>query len=421
MNKRIEGLGQELFITRIFDAPRELVFKVWTDPKHLACWWGPKAYTNPVCELDLRPGGAILIHMTSPDGVVIPTKGVFHEIVPPERLVFALTNFEDESGEPQLEVRNTITFEAQGNKTKLSLHAVVTKSTPAVALSLAGMEEGWNQSLDRLSEEVQRSMLGGKGMGKVQSKDGTTIAYDQSGKGPAVVLVCGGSVDHHSNASLAAFLAERFTVYNYHRRGRGESGDTQPYAVDREVEDIEAVIDAAGGSAYLYGSSSGAALALEAARQLPGKVKKLALWEPPYIPDGFPRPPSDTAKIFADLVAQGRRSDAAEFFMAKVVGMPPEFVAYAKSQPWWAAQEALAHTLTYDATIMGDYVLPEKRVAEVQTPTIVIAGGASFPIFAPTAAAIAKLVPNGQQRTLEGQQHNVDASVLAPVLVEFLT
>src|SRR5262245_23870426 len=256
-------------------------------------------------------------------------------------------------------------------------------------------------------------------MDKVYSQDGTKIAFDRSGNGPVVVLVCGGSVDHTSNAPLAALLAAHFSVYNYHRRGRGESGDTPPYAVEREVEDIAAVITAAGGSASLYGSSSGGVLALEAARQLPAAITKLALWEPPFIPEGYPRPPSDTPKTYTELVAAGRPGDAVEFFLAKVVGMPPEFVAQARTAPWWGAQEALAHTLAYDATIMGDYSLPKERVAAITIPTLVIDGSASFPYMHETADAMVKLLPKGQRSTLEGQQHNVAAEALAPVLVEF--
>lgn len=256
-------------------------------------------------------------------------------------------------------------------------------------------------------------------MQSVTSKDGTTITYEQLGAGPAVILVCGGSVDRSSNAGLAALLAERFTVYNYDRRGRGESGDTQPYAVEREVEDIEAVADAAGGTAYLYGASSGAALAMEAARMLPTKITKLAMWEPPYIPEGFPRPPADTAQTFSDLVAQGKRGEAAEHFMAKVVGLPPEFVAQARTSPWWPAQVALAHTLAYDATVMGDYTLPVERATEVKIPTIVLDGGASFPFMHPTAVALAGALPHGQQRTLAGQRHDADAEVLAAAVGEF--
>ncbi len=146
---------RELIITRVFDAPRELVFKAWTDPKHVAQWWGPKDFTNPVCELDVRPGGAILIHMRGPDGVVYPMKGVFHEIAPPERLVFTTSAFEDEAGNPQLEDRTTVTFAEHDGKTKLTVQAVVTKAAPAVEGALAGMEAGWNESLDRLAEALR--------------------------------------------------------------------------------------------------------------------------------------------------------------------------------------------------------------------------------------------------------------------------
>ncbi len=255
-------------------------------------------------------------------------------------------------------------------------------------------------------------------MKKVISKDGTPIAFDQLGQGPAVILVCGGSVDRRSNAPLGSLLAEHFTVFNYDRRGRGDSGDTAPYAVEREIEDINAVITAAGGSAFLYGTSSGAALALEAAASGLA-ITKLALWEPPFILDERRRPPADTAKIYTELVSAGRRGDAVEFFMAKVVGLPAEFVAEARKAPWWPAQEALAHTLAYDATIMGDYSLPTKRAASVTAPTLVIAGGADFPWMRDTAQALADTLPNAQRRTLEGQTHDVAPDALAPVLVEF--
>jgi pimeloyl-ACP methyl ester carboxylesterase len=255
-------------------------------------------------------------------------------------------------------------------------------------------------------------------MNKATSKDGTTLAFDRLGDGPPVILVCGGSTDRMANAPLAALLAPHLSVLNYDRRGRGDSGDTPPYAVEREVEDIAAVIDAGGGSAFLYGTSSGAALALEAAASgLP--VTKLALWEPPFILDESRRPPADTARTYRELVAAGRRGDAVEYFMAKVVGLPPEFVAQARSQPFWEAQEALAHTLAYDATIMGNYSLPTERAAAVTVPTLVLDGGASFAGMAESAQALADVLPDGQRRTLEGQGHDVDPSVQAPVLVEF--
>jgi alpha-beta hydrolase superfamily lysophospholipase len=255
-------------------------------------------------------------------------------------------------------------------------------------------------------------------MNRLTSSDGTTIAFDLLGDGPPVILVCGGSTDRTANAPLSELLAEHFTVFNYDRRGRGDSGDTAPYAVEREFEDIDAVITAAGGSASVYGTSSGAALALEAAASGLA-ITKLALWEPPYIVECRPRPPVDTARIYTELVAAGRRGDAVEYFMANVVGLPPGFVAEARKAPWWPAQEALAHTLAYDATIMGDYSLPAERAASVMVPTLVIDGGASSPWISKSAQAIADVIPETQRRTLEGQTHNVAAEAIAPVLVEF--
>jgi pimeloyl-ACP methyl ester carboxylesterase len=254
-------------------------------------------------------------------------------------------------------------------------------------------------------------------METVTSKDGTTIAFDRLGSGPPVVLVCGGSVDRMADAAIAQELASDFTVFNYDRRGRGGSGDTLPYAIDREVEDVEAVIGAAGGSAFLWGSSSGAVLALIAAESVP--VTKLALWEPPFVPEGVPRPPEDQVSQYETMIAEGRRGDAVEYFMTKVIGMPPEVVAGARTQPWWAVTEALAHTLAYDARIMGDYSIPKDLAASVKVPTMVIAGGADFPWMRQTAETLAAALPDGQVRILEGQGHDVDPGVLAPVLSEF--
>ncbi len=257
-------------------------------------------------------------------------------------------------------------------------------------------------------------------MERVTSKDGTEIAFDRLGEGPPVVLISGGSVDRMSNAPLARSLASGLTVLNYDRRGRGPSGDTQPYAIEREIEDIAAVIEAAGGSAGLYGSSSGAVLGLWAAEALPA-VTKLAMWEPPFFVDPDARPPLDQVEQYERMIAEGRRGDAAEYFMGRVVGMPPEFVADAKNQPWWQAQEALAHTLAYDARIMGDYLVPVERAAGVGTPTIVIAGGADMPFMRSAAQALADALPNGEVRFLDGQGHNVEPSVLAPVLRAFFS
>jgi uncharacterized protein YndB with AHSA1/START domain len=156
MKEATEPAQQELVMIRIFDAPREVVFKAWTDPEAVKRWWGPKGFTNPVCELDVRPGGAMRIHMRAPDGVVYPMMGVFNEIVEPERLVFT-SGALDPKGNPLFEILTTVTFAEHGGKTKLTVHAKVTMATPAGAPRLAGMEMGWSQTLDRLAEFVTKA------------------------------------------------------------------------------------------------------------------------------------------------------------------------------------------------------------------------------------------------------------------------
>jgi pimeloyl-ACP methyl ester carboxylesterase len=238
------------------------------------------------------------------------------------------------------------------------------------------------------------------------------------GEGPPVVLISGGSTDRSANAGLAEQLADRHTVYNYERRGRGDSGDTQPYAIEREVEDIAAVIGAAGGSAHLYGTSSGAALAIHAAAAgLP--VVRLALWEPPYNVNGRPGPARRPGQRLprACLLRPPRRRRRVLHGQGR--GMPPEFVAQARQAPWWPRQEALAHTLAYDATIMGDYTLPTEIAKAIGVPTLIVVGGSSFGFLVQTADALAGLIPDARRATIEGQPHNIDPAALAPVLKRF--
>jgi pimeloyl-ACP methyl ester carboxylesterase len=262
---------------------------------------------------------------------------------------------------------------------------------------------------------------------KVTSKDGTVIAYEKSGQGPAVILVAGAFMDHTSFSPLAEELAKHFTIFNYDRRGHAESGDTQPYAVQREVEDIDALISAAGGSAYLYGTSSGAALAFEVTtRGL--NVKKLALYEPPYAVDntGDRRNlPTDAVKQLTDMMAENRRGDVVEFFMTQLVGLPAEAAAGMKQSPMWPGLEAIAHTVVYDATISatsnGDFLVPTEELNQLKTPTIVMDGGASWDWIRVTSKAVADAIPGAEYRTLEGQGHDVSAKVIAPELVEFFS
>jgi pimeloyl-ACP methyl ester carboxylesterase len=259
-------------------------------------------------------------------------------------------------------------------------------------------------------------------MKQVRSADGTTIAYDQMGNGPAVILVDGalGYRAFGFMAQLANELSPHFTVITYDRRGRGESTDTQPFALEREIEDIEALIHETGGESYLYGISSGAALALEATIKLGHKVKKLALYEAPYDSDDARKLAFRTyRRQLEEVLAAGRPGDALGLFML-FVGMPPEHLEGARRQPMWPMWEAVAHTLPYDAAALGeDASVPTEKAARVTVPTLVMDGSASFPFMHTTAVALAKALPNGEHRTLEGQTHEVEAHVLASVLVEF--
>jgi pimeloyl-ACP methyl ester carboxylesterase len=252
------------------------------------------------------------------------------------------------------------------------------------------------------------------------SRDGTTIALDRAGSGPALILVGGGPTDRSANADLAELLAERFTVFNYDRRGRGDSGDTPPYEVDQEFEDIRAVIDQAGGAALLYGTSIGGIIGLEAAaRGLP--ITRLAVWEPPYSLDGARPPlPADYQAQLAALLAEGRHGDMVELFLTKATLIPAEVVASMRTAPFWPELEANAPGLVRDAAIIGDASIPAERLAMVKAPTLVIDGGTA-PWVSGAADKVAAAVPGARRRTLDGQPHNVDSAAIAPALTEFLS
>jgi pimeloyl-ACP methyl ester carboxylesterase len=209
-------------------------------------------------------------------------------------------------------------------------------------------------------------------------------------------------------------------VFHYDRRGRGDSTDTQPYAVEREIEDIDALITEAGESAFVFGISSGAALAMEAAINLGDKVKKLAMYEAPYNDDEAARQAWKAyRKQLADVLAQERRGDALALFMM-LVGMPADHLEAVRQHPMWPMWEAVAPTLAYDAAVMGeDASVPTGKAANVAVPALVMDGGASYPFMHVTALALAMVMPHAQHRTLEGQTHEVPPQALAPVLAEF--
>ena len=263
-------------------------------------------------------------------------------------------------------------------------------------------------------------------MHKVTSADGTAIAFDRLGDGPPIILVAGATCARGMTRPLADALAPHATVINVDRRGRGDSGDTAPYAVEREIEDLEALVAEAGGSATLYGHSSGAALVLHAvARGLP--VDGYVLHEPPFSPPGEERTREarEYAETLTALLAENRRGDAVELFMT-LVGLPPETIAGMRQSPMWPGLEAVAPTLAYDSEIMGNVVrggaVPFEVIADITTPVpaLVVAGGASPAWMVETGRRVVDVLPNAELRVLEGQGHGVAPELLAPVLARFV-
>ncbi|MFF9154216.1 alpha/beta fold hydrolase [Streptomyces sp. NPDC014846] len=256
---------------------------------------------------------------------------------------------------------------------------------------------------------------------KTTSRDGTRLAYEVTGRGPTVILVSGAMSTGGTVAPLAARLADRCTAVVYDRRGRGASGDTAPYAVAREVEDLAALVEAVGGEAALFGVSSGGALVLEAAASgLP--VRQVAVYETPFadfLPGGAEREAVYKEQL-NEALAAGRRGDAVELFL-RLTGLGEEMIRGARQSPMWAGMEAVAPSLAYDDAVMGDGLLPRARLAAITVPVLSVVGGASPEWMREAGRVLADTVPEGTYRVLEGQTHMVEPDVLGPVLAGFLT
>lgn len=262
----------------------------------------------------------------------------------------------------------------------------------------------------------------------VTSKDGTKIAYDKIGQGPALILIAGAFSYRKfpQQVELASLLSEYFTVYNYDRRGRGDSGDTQPYNVNREVEDLQALIDEAGGSAYVWGLSSGAALALRAAEK-GVNITKLALHEPPFVVKVEDRkPPKDFTKHTTILISNNNRGEAIKYFMTKGMGAPTLIVSMMRIMPGvWSKLMAVAHTLPYDAALLDGYMegkkLPAERWSSITIPTLVLEGTESPSSLRHSAQELANVLPNAKLLSKKGLGHTkkLDTKMISPELSAF--
>lgn len=260
-------------------------------------------------------------------------------------------------------------------------------------------------------------------MPHVTSKDGTAIAYDRFGDGPTLIKVDGTTASRQFSVPLANLLAPHFTVITYNRRGRGDSADTAPYAVEREIEDIAALVDAFGPTAYVLGMSSGAVLALRAAAAgLP--IEKVAAYEPPFVVNGNRPPvPENYTEDVTALIAQGKREEALKRFSTVVVGVEPELVEQMRESPFWDHSVSLAHTIPYDAKVMGDTMAGKRLSPEpwssISIPTLVMTGSETFPWVQDGARELMNHLPIAEYRQLPGQEHIPADDALAPVLVDF--
>jgi len=260
-------------------------------------------------------------------------------------------------------------------------------------------------------------------MAHIKSKDGTRIAFDKAGTGPAIIVV-NGALSYravYSDNPLVSALSKDFTIYTYDRRGRGESTDTKPYNVEREIEDIEALINDAGGAAHLYGVSSGAALSLLAAARLgKAKVSKLALYEPPYntYSEKDKQNFADQRKRIDELINNGNRGEAMTFFFT-AIGTQPEALEKLRKSPEWPLMENVEHTLAYDYAVLNDGAIPVDAAKKATMPTLVMNGEKSFDFMSDAAKNLSQIMPNAQWKTLKDQTHQPSPGIIVPVLTEF--
>jgi pimeloyl-ACP methyl ester carboxylesterase len=258
----------------------------------------------------------------------------------------------------------------------------------------------------------------------VTSRDGTTIAYEQSGRGPVAVLIASALADRSDTRKLANRLSESFTIINYDRRGRGRSTDAPEYSPDREVEDLKALIDAVGEPVRMFGSSSGGVLALDAANALHDRVVRLALYEPPLITDASRPPVSDALpEQISRLVEAGREREAVKLFFGAAMGISPIGITFMRLMPGWSKTVAMAHTAAYDLTILrglqSGKPLPAERWASITAPTLVMTGGKSETFFHSGARALTEVLAHGEHRVLP-KQHHGSVAMASPSIVETL-
>lgn len=408
-------------ISRTYAASVDRAWWAWTDAEAIAQWWGPAGWAATVYEMDVRPGGRWRFEIAADDGSAEPVRGVatYGLVVPHAELAYE-DSFADEAWRPDGTgtFPTSVTFASAGTGCRVEVEA----SFPdlhalrrAVELQMA---EGYAEALDRL-DDLLRTPQGDWIMQTIASTDGTTIAYEKTGSGPAIVVISNVAEDHTGVAGLTNTLSEHFTVISFDRRGRGASGDPQPYDPARELDDIAALIDVAGGSAALASGSGGCAITLDAASTLGDKVTGLYLYEPPFIvDDSRPPAPADYVEHVEELVAADKRGEAVEYVMTEMIGVPAEYIEPMKQDPSWDEMARYAHTYAYEGRILHGLMdgtpLPADRWS-IDAPVAVAVGGNSEPYFRVGADALAALLPNVTVLTLPDQDHGAFWAAPEPI------
>ncbi|GAA4103199.1 alpha/beta fold hydrolase [Nonomuraea soli] len=414
----VDRSANTLRISRTYAAGVERVWWAWTDAEAITRWWGPQGWTATVHEMDVRPGGRWRFEIAPMDGSAAPVRTIATYTTVVDRRELAYDDvFADAAWQPDGTdaFPTSVTFTTAGDGCLVSVAASFPDSKALQRAVDLQMADGYAEALDRLgglldgpSNHEGETIM--SELSTVTSADGTTIAYEKSGSGPAIIVVSNVAEDHTGVAGVAAALSKDFTVISFDRRGRGASGDPQPYDPAREIDDIAALIEVAGGSAALTSGSGGCGLTLDAASALGEKVTGLYLYEPAFIVDDS-RPPAPAGYVEHQraLVAAGKRSEAVEYFMTEMIGVPAEYIPAMKQDPSWDAMAAYAHTYAYDGQIMRGLQdgkpLPADRWS-IKAPIAVAVGGDSEDFMRAGAEALAAILPNVTVLTLDGQDHS---------------
>jgi uncharacterized protein YndB with AHSA1/START domain/pimeloyl-ACP methyl ester carboxylesterase len=414
----VDEATRTVHIRRTYRADVDRAWWAWTDAEAIGHWWGPAGWAATVHEMDVRPGGRWRFEIAPRDGSMAPVRSIatYTEVVPGAELAYD-DAFATEDWQPDGTgtFPTAVTFTPAGVGCTVAVAATfpdVTALRRAVELQMA---EGYAEALDRLAdlldrEPPNRGATTMSGPHIVTSADGTPIAYERAGSGPAIIVISNVAEDLTGVAGIAKALAEDFTVISFDRRGRGNSGDPQPYDPAREIDDIAALIDLVGGSAALTSGSGGCGLALDAASALGDKVTGLYLYEPPFIVSDTRAPvPADYVEHLDELIAAGRRGDASEYFLTEVVGVPAEYLPMMKADPSWDEMAKYAHTYAYDGRrwrgLQDGTPLPTGRWT-IDAPIAVAVGEHGEAFIREGADALAALLPNVTVLTLADHDHS---------------